>query len=250
MAGASGLPATDAAGASVAAGLLRELANLQEVAMTGRISRSWLMLVTLLCTMLACTSAVNAEPIRRAGTATDELRWHLDQVLAMAQTPAFRAAGPERRREAVRRVTQGFFNWTEMSQRALGAGWRERSVPERREIAAWLGALGERAYMGQVEQLSARGVPRDPVRYLSEWTDGKHAFVRTVLMYPHEMPVDFLMARRGSRWEVHDVWVDGVSATQNYGAQFRRVMASGSFADLTDRMAQKARESDSRIAER
>ena len=44
----------------------------------------------------------------------------------------------------------------------------------------------------------------------------------------------------GARWQVTDVRVDGVSAAENYGAQFRRVTASESFAGLVDRMSEKA----------
>ena len=211
--------------------------------MAVRVSRFALLLATLIVAIFACTPALKAEPRRPTGSATDEVRWHLDQVLAMAQTPSFRAASPERRRDEVRRVAHGFFNWTEMSRRALGPQWNTLTVAERREFARGLGTLAEHAYIGQVEQLSARGLPREPVRYGSEWTDDRYAIVRTTLMYPQEMPVDFWMARRGAHWEVHDVWIDGVSAAQNYGAQARRIMANGSFHDVVDRMIARSGES-------
>jgi len=204
------------------------------------------------CLVLLVTATAHAEPRHAASSATEELRWRFDQVLATAQTPSFRALGPERRREVVRRIASGLFDWKEMSRRALGAQWQERSAQERRTFAQWFGTLAERAYMGQVEQLSARGVPKEAVRYLDEWTDGRHALVRTSLMYPQPMPVDFLMGRRGTHWEVHDVWVDGVSAAQNYGAQVRHVASRESFPSLLDRMAARAGElaAEPRVAAR
>ena len=111
-------------------------------------------------TILHSTSAASAEPPRPAGSATDDLRWHLDHVLATSQTASFRALDPVGRRAEIRRIVTGLFDWSEMSRRALGAQWRERSGPERRAFATRFGALAEHAYMGQVEQLSARGVPR------------------------------------------------------------------------------------------
>src|SRR5437762_3473917 len=119
-------------------------------------------------TILHSTSAASAEPPRPAGSATDDLRWHLDHVLATSQTASFRALDPVGRRAEIRRIVTGLFDWSEMSRRALGAQWRERSGPERRAFATRFGALAEHAYMGQVEQLSARGVPPDPVRYPGE----------------------------------------------------------------------------------
>lgn len=220
--------------------------------MAVRILRLRLLLSFGFLTLLLWTPQARAEPLRLAGSATDELRWHLDQVLATAQSPKFRALDPGRRRDEIRRIGNGLFNWSAMSGRALGAQWRELSSAERRSFTESFATLAERAYMGSVEQLSARGVPRDPVRYLGEATNGAETLVRTVLMYPREMPIDFLMTRRGARWEVHDVRVDGVNATDNYNAQFRRVMAGSSFAGLVDRMTAKASDParDTRLAVR
>jgi phospholipid transport system substrate-binding protein len=185
---------------------------------------------------LLLAEGAGAEPPRSAGSATDELRRHLDQVMATVQTPSFRELDPVRRREEIRRISAGLFNWPEMSRRALGSEWRGRSVAERRGFATSFGALAEAAYVGQIEQLSARGVPRDSVRLLGETTSGAETTVRTALMYPHERPIDFVMSRRGARWQVHDVVIDGVSVAENYGAQFRRVMARDSFSGLVGRM--------------
>jgi phospholipid transport system substrate-binding protein len=212
------------------------------------VPRLGLLLSFGLLTVLLSASRAQADPPRQAGSATDQVRRHVDQVLAAAQTRSFRALGPVRRREEIRRISSGLFNWSEMSRRALGSEWRERSAAERRGFATSFGTLFEGIYMGQVEQLSARGVPRDAVRFLGETTNGAETTVRTVLMYPDEMPLDFVMSRRGARWEVHDVYVDGVSATENYGAQFRRIMAKDSFAGLVDRMsARTAAPPDSRV---
>src|SRR5881396_3653087 len=63
-----------------------------------------------LSTILLGMSAASAEPPRPAGSATDDLRWHLDQVLATAQTPSFRALDPVGRRAEVRRIVGGLFD--------------------------------------------------------------------------------------------------------------------------------------------
>ena len=221
--------------------------------MVVRSPRAALLLSTLFFMTFVAVHGVRADPPRRATSATDTLRWHFDQVLATAQSPAFRALDATRRREEIRRISNGLFNWSELSERALGGDqWRARSAAERGVFPTHFAALAERAYMGQVEQLAARGVPPDPVRYLGETDIGetKHgslAIVRTALMYPQEMPIDFLMGRRGTRWEVYDVWVDGVSAARNYAAQFRRVIAGESFGGLVDRIVTKNSDTDAAL---
>ena len=210
--------------------------------MTLRIRRGWVVFAACLLSLLAAIPAPQAEPRRPMTSATNELRWHLDHVLAMAQTPRFRALDHAQRREEIRRISNGLFNWSAMSARALGDEWHARTAAERGVFAERFGMLAERAYMGSVDYVATHGLTRELVRYLGETTQGGDTVVRTSLLYPREVPVDFFMRRSGSRWEVRDVRVDGVSVADNYAAQFRRVRASESFAELSDRMAAKAAE--------
>jgi phospholipid transport system substrate-binding protein len=210
--------------------------------MAVRIPRGWILLAACACSLLAAIPAPQAEPRRPMTSATNELRWHLDQVLATAQTPRFRALDHPQRREEIRRISNGLFNWSAMSARALGDEWRTHSAAERGKFADRFAMLAERAYMGSVDYVATHGLTRELIRYLGETTEGADTVVRTSLLYPREMPVDFLMRKSGARWEVRDVRVDGVSVADNYAAQFRRVRAHDSFAGLSERMAAKAAE--------
>jgi ABC-type transporter MlaC component len=172
-------------------------------------------------------------------TATDELRRNLEEVMTLVQTPSFRALPEPRRRDAIRKITDRLFNWSEVAKRALGAHWAERSVAERRTFADWFASTAERGYATSLDQLGARHLPSDAIRFLGETPNGQETLVRTALTYPRELPVDFLMSRRAGRWEVCDVRVDGVSAADNYRAQFQRVITGNSFPALVERMSGK-----------
>ena len=172
-------------------------------------------------------------------TASDELRRTLDQVITLAQSPSFRELGPAERRTAIRRITDRLFNWSEIAKRSMGPHWSGRSVVERRRFADGFAALAERAYTAPIEQLGTRHVPADAIRYLGETTSGPDTIVRTVFAYPRELPVDFAMSKRGRQWEVCDVRVDGVSATENYRAQLDRLTATSSFPEIVERMSAK-----------
>jgi phospholipid transport system substrate-binding protein len=195
-------------------------------------------LIALVMSTLLLAVPAFADPPRVA-SASDELRRNLDEVIAKIQSPAFRALETDRRREQIRKITDRLFNWSEMAKRALGDHWGSRTATERRAFADWFAAVAERAYAGSVDNLGARGVPPDAVVYLGEATSGTDALVRTALAYPRELPIDFLMTRRAGRWEVCDIRVDGVSAAENYRAQFQRVIAGGSFPALVERMNTK-----------
>jgi phospholipid transport system substrate-binding protein len=200
-----------------------------------------IVLAVLLAGLGVLPSAASADPPPRgsAATATEEIRRSFDEILAMAQSPSFRALDAPGRREAVRKVVDRVFNWSEIAKRSLGAHWGRRSAAERRSFADWFSTLAERAYTGSIAQLATRRLPADAIRYLGESRSGSDTIVRTALTYPRELPVDFVMGRRAGRWEVCDVHVDGVSAAENYRAQFERILVNGSFPALVDRMNEK-----------
>jgi phospholipid transport system substrate-binding protein len=53
-----------------------------------------------------------------------------------------------------------------------------------------------------------------------------YAEVDAIVHQPHEedLPITFMLERRGNDWIVYDVNVEGVSMVQNYRAQFTRVI--------------------------
>ena len=197
-------------------------------------------LMTAVALALALVASVaHADPPPKPLSATDELRRNFDEIMAMAQSSAFHALDETHRREAVRKVADRVFNWSELAKRALGTHWSERSTAERRTFADWFAALAERAYTGSVAQLATRHVPSDAIKYLGETRSGPDTIVRTTLTYPRELPIDFVMNKLATRWEVCDVRIDGVSAADNYRAQFQRILTNGSFPALAERLNAK-----------
>ena len=199
-----------------------------------RVAATCLVLVVL----ALFAAAVSADP-PHVTSASQELRRTLDEVFVVAQSPGFRQLEPAERRRVVRKLTDRLFNWSEVAKRAMGPYWNQRSVVERRKLAEGFASLAERAYIGPVEQIGHRRVPTNAIRYGGETTSGDETVVHTVFAYPRELPVDFVMSKRARTWEVCDVRVDGVSATENYRAQLDRVMAAGSFPDVVARMSAK-----------
>jgi phospholipid transport system substrate-binding protein len=185
--------------------------------------------------VIAVSDAAPAAP----ASPTDELRRHFDQVVSAAQSPQFRRLEPAQRQDVIRRISGRLFDWPEMARRALGAHWAERTVSERRAFAGWFARLAERAYSRQVEHLGTTELGHQPVRFLDERVTGDEAIVHAAVALPRDVPLEFRLHRREGRWRVYDVAADGVSAADNYGAQFRRVIARASYPGLVDQMLVK-----------
>ncbi len=79
------------------------------------------------------------------------------------------------------------------------------------------------------------------ISYLGETLDGDQAMVHTKLVTKggSEIPVDYRMLRRGDRWLVYDVVIEGISLIANYRAQFNKIITTASYQELVRRMKTK-----------
>jgi phospholipid transport system substrate-binding protein len=196
--------------------------------------------VLALCLVLVSSSLVLVrDAVAGRGSPTEEIRRHYDQVVVTARSPQYRTLEPAQREEAIRRISGRLFDWPEMARRALGGSWADRSPSERAAFTALFSRLAERAYLRPLDQLDRSRVAREPIRFFGERVTGDRATVQAALASPRDVPLEFRLYRRDGRWRVYDVAVEGVSAVDNYGAQFRRVMARGSYAALAERMVSK-----------
>ena len=150
------------------------------------------------------------------------------------------AQGLETPRQAIRELVNELFDFRAAAAVALGSVWLSR-VPEDQDAFARLFAIFlERGFVAMVGS-KASVVGGVTIQYLGESIDGEAASVATTLLTRggQELRVDYWMVRRGDRWKVQDVVVDGVSLVMNYRAQFARILAVYPYAELVARMQAK-----------
>ena len=177
-----------------------------------------------------------AAPVR-AGVPSDQLRVQADRVVSVLDDTELRkSARAAERRAAIRRIANETFDFTEMSQRALGPHWQARTPAERDEFTGLFADLLERAYIGKIELYNG-----EKVAYLGDTVDGDFATVRTKLVTKQgtEIPIVYRMLRRGDHWLVYDVSIEGVSLVANYRAQFNKIIQTSGYASLVQRLRDK-----------
>ncbi|MFQ5897477.1 MAG: phospholipid-binding protein MlaC [Candidatus Methylomirabilia bacterium] len=173
----------------------------------------------------------------RAGAPTEQLKHSVDKAIKLLQDPELKAEGKlKERRAAIRKVANETFDFTETARRSLARHWRERSTREREEFVRLFGDLLERAYFSRIDQYGG-----ERVIYLGESLDGDRTTVRTKVITKQgtEVPVDYRMHRRGGRWLVYDVVVEGVSLIRNYRSQLSKIIRKSSYEDLVKRLKAK-----------
>jgi phospholipid transport system substrate-binding protein len=99
--------------------------------------------------------------------------------------------------------------------------------------------LLERSYISRVELYGG-----EKIQYLGDTTEGDQARVMTKLLTKSgsEIPIEYRMHRRGDRWLVYDVVIEGVSLIANYRTQFNKIIQTSSYQELVRKMKTKQEE--------
>ena len=183
---------------------------------------------------LALATALAGPAASAAGPPTDQLRSHIERVLRILDDPALRDPGKAiERRAAVRRVANEIFDFPETARRSLGPHWRARTAAERQEFVGLLGDLLERSYVSRIELYGG-----ERIQYVGDVVDGEQARVQSKLVTRAgtDVPIEYRMLRRGERWRVYDVVIEGVSLVASYRTQFNRIIRSSSYEELVRKM--------------
>jgi phospholipid transport system substrate-binding protein len=189
---------------------------------------------------LACVAANFAAGQALAGPVCEQLKDAIDRVVKLLDDPAL--AGPDRaaeRRAAVTKIAQEIFDFPEVARRALARHWQPLTDKQREEFTALFADLLERSYVSKIELYSG-----EKITYASERIEGDTASVATRIATKcgAEVPIDYRLLKKGPRWLVYDVNVEGVSLVSNYRTQFNKIIQTSSFNELIQKLKTKQEE--------
>ncbi|MDR4509727.1 MAG: ABC transporter substrate-binding protein [Candidatus Brocadiaceae bacterium] len=128
------------------------------------------------------------------------------------------------------------FNFEEMSKRALGRYWRERSPEEKEEFVRLFTDILKESYIGKTDSYSG-----ETIALIKERQEDRYAKVQTkfILSGGKEASVDFRLLNNSGKWTIYDVVIEGVSLVNNYRSQFNSILLKSSYADLLEMMKEK-----------
>jgi len=120
--------------------------------------------------------------------------------------------------------------------RSLARHWTQRTAAEREEFVQLFADLLERSYISRIEAYGG-----EKITYVGETIDGDQATVRTKLTTKEgsDIPVDYRTLKRGDKWLVYDIIIEGVSLVANYRAQFNKIILTSSYQELVKKMRTK-----------
>ena len=175
-----------------------------------------------------------------AGVPTDQLKAQIDRVLKTLEDPELKKEGHAKdRRTAVRKIANEIFDFSETARRSLGRHWQGRTQAERDEFVQLFSDLLERSYISKIETYGG-----EKIQYLGDTVEGDQSRVQTKLVTKSssEIPIEYRMHKKGDRWMVYDVVIEGVSLVANYRTQFNKIIQTSSFQELVKKMKTKQEE--------
>jgi phospholipid transport system substrate-binding protein len=172
-----------------------------------------------------------------AGLPTDQLKGAIDRVVKTLEDPVLK--GDDKvldRRRAVRKIADDIFDFGEIARRSLARHWQPLSDQQRAEFVRLFSDLLERSYISKIELYGG-----EKILYTNERVEGDAATVGTKIITRNgtEVPIDYRLLRRGDRWLVYDVNIEGVSLVSNYRTQFNKIIQTASYGDLVQKMKTK-----------
>jgi phospholipid transport system substrate-binding protein len=177
-----------------------------------------------------------------AGVPTDQVKRAVDRIVAVLQDPALKAeTRAKERRAAIREAASSIFEFDETARRALGRHWQRLSEQDRAEFVPLFTDLLEKSYISKIEQYSG-----EKISYVGESVDpgGEIAAVKTIFTTRkgQDVPIEYHLLKRGDRWLIYDVFVEGISLVANYRTQFDKIIQTSSYQELVRRMRAGAAE--------
>lgn len=172
-----------------------------------------------------------------AGLPTEQLRSAIDRVVKTLDNPALKGeARVAERRAAVRKIANDIFDFPEIARRSLGRHWAGKTDAEHEEFVGLFADLLERSYIAKIDTYGG-----EKISYTSERAEGDISVVGTKIISKSgtEVPVDYRMLKKGDRWLVYDVSIEGVSLVSNYRTQFNKIIQTSSYAELIKKMKSK-----------
>lgn len=188
--------------------------------------------ITLIILMAA---SLTAPLLGAAQDPMETIQGPINEVLLILQSKSSKGTVSEK--ERIRAIINDFFDFTEISRRALARNWKKFSPDEKTAFIRIFSELLSNTYINQMQG----GFENDTVIFISsEKIKENQAVVRTKIIRVNiEIPLDYRLKKKNDSWAVYDIKVEGISLVKNYRGQFKKILARKSPAHLIDLLKKK-----------
>lgn len=194
-------------------------------------------LVRLAATLALCSALTAGGLLAAAGQSP------LDVIKARnaAVETILKSAGDDlsdETKEELKDVINGFIDFRELSRRALGKYWNERTEQEKAEFVDVFRQLVRNSSVKKLSVYKA-----DRVEYEEPEVNGDKARVTTVAYKGRKgVEIVYHMHKVGDEWKAYDIVIDGASTVRTYRDSFYREIAKTSYSEMYAKLVRKLEE--------
>jgi phospholipid transport system substrate-binding protein len=190
------------------------------------------LLVALLALTLAAPSLAQETPDALVKRVSGET------VQAIKSDPKIIAGDPVRVREVIETKLLPNFDFTRMTQLAMGRNWARATPEQQQRLTSEFRTLLVRTYSNALTQYRDETIDVKPLR--ADPSAGE-VTVRSEVLRQGKPPVqiDYSMAKTPQGWKAYDVIVGGVSLVTNYRDEFNEQVKAGGVDGLIRTLAEK-----------
>ncbi|HWS13344.1 MAG TPA: ABC transporter substrate-binding protein [Rhodocyclaceae bacterium] len=173
-----------------------------------------------------------------------------NDVLAIVREDKDIQSGSTKRAiELVEQKVLPHFNFTRMTQLAVGRDWRQASPEQQSKLVAEFKDLLVRTYSNALTGYRNQVISFKPARYQPADTD---VIVRTEVKQPGAQPVsiDYSLRKEADGWKVYDVVVANVSLVTNYRESFAAEVRSGGIDGLIKALQNRNKSLEAKAGEK
>lgn len=141
-------------------------------------------------------------------------------------------------KEKLKDLINGLMDFRELSTRALGKYWDQRTDEEKARFVDVFQQLIRNSSVKKLEVYRA-----DSVRYAEPRRRGDLASVTTTAFKDRkQVEIVYQMHRVDGEWKAYDMVIDGASTVRNYRDAFYKEIAKSSYAEMYAKLVQRLEE--------
>ncbi len=161
----------------------------------------------------------------------------LDRGLSILKDPSLNVSEKiqERRQKYFEEISP-IIDFEEMSKRALGEYWRERSDKEKKEFVELFTEFLLNNYIEKIYHCS-----REEIVCLGEKLKNNCSKVKIkfITNKGKKIKVKFCLLYKQGKWKIYDMIVKGMSLTNHYHRQFNNILVKSSYEKLFQKLKEK-----------
>lgn len=172
-----------------------------------------------------------------AKTARETIQTEVDKIVTTIKKPGFKDQPRDRQLSDIREIINNVFDYSELSKRTLGRGWKKFSAEQKTQFTDLFSELLENTYADRVLAYTDEKINfGDEVELKKNRIEVKSEIITKD---NKSVPLDYRMIQKDGNWRVYDVVIEGISLIQNYRSQFREILAQKSPQDLIEILKEK-----------